>query len=151
MKILRAYANTDGSPYVLFEDDAPTLKETVENAVKQGASLDYASLDRASLRGASLDYASLRGASLRGATMPFGETWERYLSEVVPALLKAGGKEIADVVKESWECHSWENCPMAVAFSIHRVDDTPLLLRPRVNEFVQFFDAKLIPKPGEGV
>ena len=75
-----------------YEKENNTLKDTLEEAVKQGAnlyganlngaslyganlngaSLDGASLDRASLYRASLDGASLNGASLDGATnIPF--------------------------------------------------------------------------------
>ena len=39
---------------------------------------------------------------------------------------------------------------MHVAFGINGTDDLsglPLLLKPRIEQFVQLFDAKLIPKP----
>ena len=49
-----------------------------------------------------------------------------------------------------WKCHDWDNCPMAAAFQIKSENDAPLLLIPRVREFVQFFDAKLIPNPLTG-
>jgi hypothetical protein len=92
--------------------------------------------------------ASLVGANLDGATLPTGETWELYLKEVVPALLVAGGRTIEEIVAEgAWDCHSWTNCPMAAAFRVQAENETPLLLRPRVRQFVHFFDAKLIPKP----
>ena len=61
---------------VLFEysKEDNTIKDTVEEAVRQGislngASLDWASLNWASLNGASLDWASLNGASLNGASL----------------------------------------------------------------------------------
>ena len=44
----------------------------------------------ANLTGAYLERPDLEGATLTGAIMPHGETWEQYLSEVVPALLVAG-------------------------------------------------------------
>ena len=57
-----------------FSKENNTIKDTVEEAVKNkislyGASLDGASLDRASLIGASLDRASLNGASLDRASL----------------------------------------------------------------------------------
>ena len=105
-------------------------------------------LGGANLRGANLRGAYLSGAYLGGATMPGGETWEEYLSEVVPALLVAGGHPLAEVATErAWACHDWANCPMAGAFDAHSVDDVPLLHRPRAVEFIQFFDARLIPRP----
>ena len=61
---------------VLFEHEKEnnTIKDTLEEAVRQGASLTgaslyRASLDRASLYGASLNGASLDGASLTGASL----------------------------------------------------------------------------------
>ena len=49
--------------------EAETIKEAVEKAVKNGVSLDGASLNGASLDGASLDGASLKWASLNGASL----------------------------------------------------------------------------------
>lgn len=129
-----------------------------------GADLGYANLREADLvgaylrgadlGGANLEDANLRGADLVGAkfddktVMPYGETWREYLEHVVPQLLIAGGKPLAAVAcEEHWKCNSWENCPMAAAFDVHSESDTPLLLRPRVREFVQLFDAGLIPMP----
>jgi len=98
--------------------------------------------------------ANLRGADLRGAknlgdfTMADGLKFSTYLNEVVPALLTAGGKTIQEIVASgAWECHSWDNCPMAVAFSIKNQDEAPLLYRDRVREFVQLYDSGLIPCP----
>ncbi len=58
-----------GSIIFEYEKENNTIKETLEEAVKAGASLDGASLDGASLDGASLDGASLDGASLDGASL----------------------------------------------------------------------------------
>ena len=52
-----------------FEKENNTIKDTVEEAVKNGANLYRASLDGASLNGASLDRANLDGASLSGANL----------------------------------------------------------------------------------
>ena len=52
-----------------YEAENNTIKKTVEEAVRQGASLKGASLDGASLIGASLIGASLKGASLDGASL----------------------------------------------------------------------------------
>ena len=57
-----------------FSKENNTIKDTVEEAVKNkislnGASLDRASLNGASLYGASLDRASLNNASLNGASL----------------------------------------------------------------------------------
>ena len=144
---------------VLKEIDADNL---------QGANLIGANLERANLVGANLRESDLRGANLKesdlrradlrksdlrgvnlaGATLPTGEKYEKYLAEVVPALLMAGGKTLAEVVNEEvWNCHEWTICPMAVAFGVHKLSDIPLLYRPRVEQFIQLFDAGLIPMP----
>ena len=117
----------------------------------QLADLRYADLSYADLSYANLRSANLRSAKFLDTANITGEPWSDYLSRVVPSLLTAGGKSLAEVVESGcWECHSWENCPMAVAFGVHSVNDTPLLLRPRVEQFVQLFDAKLIPQPAAG-
>ena len=118
-------------------------------------SLVGANLRGAGLRGADLRGADLRGAGLRGATLPTGETWELYLGELVPALCQAGGRPLAEVAtEEHWTCHEWGNCPMSAAFGLAGpentppgLENTPLLHRPRIEQFVQLFDAGLIPRP----
>lgn len=89
--------------------------------------------------------ANLGGANLRGANLG-NYSWETYLSEVVPALLTAGGKALADVANATvWECHTWTNCPMAAAFDVHDLSNIPALYRNEAETFIRFFDAKLIP------
>ena len=113
-----------------------------------GADLRVPNLYGADLRGANLYGAYLRGADLRGATIPTGETWEQYLDSVVPAFLTAGGKRLEEVAtEEHWNCHDWNNCPTAAAFPGCGIEAVPVLLRPRAEQFIQFFDARLIPRP----
>jgi hypothetical protein len=120
-------------------DEMLHIKAAVEIAVRA----------KADLRNANLSYADLRNAKNIGDfTMTDGLKFSQYLSDVVPALLTAGGKTLKDVVDSgAWDCHSWTNCPMAFAFGIKSTEDAPPLLRARVDEFVRLFDAKLIPKP----
>ena len=102
----------------------------------------------ADLSGADLREADLHKADLREAKLVCGETWEQYLDEVVPTLLTAGGKTLKDIViADAWECHHWGNCPMAIAFSVVCIEDAPKLYWPRIKEFIQYFDALLIPCP----
>ena len=115
----------------------------------EGANLGGADLGWANLGGADLAGAYLTGANLTGATrLPTGETWGEYVDQVVPALLTAGGKSLGSC-REHWECHTWENCPMAWAFDCSGLEGVPLLLRQRAEQFVQLFDAGLIPCPLE--
>jgi hypothetical protein len=131
----------------------------LSDANLSGADLRGADLSGANLRGAYLGDADLSGANLSGAylrdaknvgdfTMSDGLRFSEYLRDVVPALLTAGGKTLEEVVGSgAWKCHSWENCPMAAAFGIDSADKGPPLLRGRIKEFVQFFDAGMIPNP----
>ena len=119
----------------------------------RSANLRYADLSYADLSYADLSYANLRSANLRYAKIDestpieTGETWKEYKEQVVPALLIAGGKALQEVVEQSWDCHSWENCPMAVAFNVHRVENIPIIYRPRAEQFIKYFDAGMISKP----
>ena len=134
---------------VLWEGEAETVKEAIHAALAAGANLTGANLRGANLRDANLTGADLRGANLRDAKnlrLPTGETWIEYLTETVPALLQAGGKPLTDFAK-AWQCHSWDNCPMAHAFDGHGIADVPILLRPRAEQFIQLFDARQIPWP----
>ena len=121
----------------------------LSGAYLSGANLSDAYLRGAYLIGANLRYAYLRGAYLsENTTMPGGESWKSYLAEVLPALLVAGGKTMEQILATGcWDCHEWQNCPMHAAFNIKHSSEGPKLLRPRIEEFVQYFDAKLIPKP----
>jgi len=113
-----------------------------------GADLYGANLSGANLSGANLFGANLYGADLSGAILPTHEEFETYLSEVVPALLKAGGLKLEQVAtKKNWTCHNWNNCPMAEAFQVHSLSKIPVLFQPRAEQFIQLFDAGLIPQP----
>jgi hypothetical protein len=117
----------------------------------RGANLRGADLRGADLSGADLRGANLSGANLSGANLPPDYKWERYLKEVVPALLTAGGKTLEEVVAASWTCHDWTNCPMAVAFNVQSLDAIPPLYKREAEFFIQCFDAGLIPNPLEPV
>ncbi len=109
----------------------------------RSADLRYADLRYADLSSADLRYANLRSANLR---LPTGETLEEYFTQTVPALLTAGGKKLEEVATpDVWKCHSWCNCPMAVAFGVNDPNKIPILFRPRAEQFVQLFDANQIP------
>jgi len=124
---------------VLFAVEAASLRVAVEIAVSRGANL----------RGANLGGANLRDATnVEHIRLETGETLEEYRRDVVPALLTAGGKTLAEVLDSGcWDCHEWSTCPMAVAFGIDKPESAPPLLRPRVEQFVRLFDARLLPKP----
>ena len=129
---------------VLWEGEAGTIGEAVIAALKAAANLTGANLTDANLTDANLRDANLGGA--KNLRLPTGETWEEYLTETVPELLQAGGKELASFA-EHWDCHEWTNCPMAHAFDAPDLSEVPILLRPRAEQFIQFFDAQQIPWP----
>jgi hypothetical protein len=125
------------------------------------ADLRGADLCWANLRDAYLHRADLREADLFGAknidsmVMPDGLTFAEYKRDVVPALLTAGGKTL-DEIREAgaWDCHEWSNCPMHVAFGVYHTTEMVgpfAIYRQRADEFIQFFDAGLIPAPWEPV
>ena len=154
--------------------DAPEslkLGLAVQWAVKERADLSGADLRGAYLPGANLSGANLSGADLRGVhlrdadltgaknidsmVMPDGLTFAEYKRDVVPALLTAGGKTL-DEIREAgaWDCHEWSNCPMHVAFGVYHTSEMVgpfAIYRQRAYEFIQFFDAGLIPAPWEPV
>lgn len=99
---------------------------------------------RAVAGGAYLVGANLEGAYLRGANLGEIGNWEHYCSVVVPALLTAGGKPLEEVAA-TWDCHTWENCPLHAAFGVKSTSEMPPLLRAEGARFLMFFDAKLIP------
>ena len=137
---------------VLHRSEKDTLKAALEEAVAADADLADANLADADLAGADLAGANLAGANLAGAKninstiLETGETFGVYVKDVVPALCVAGGRTLEEVAA-GWNCHDWTNCPMAIAFGVHDVEDVPRLYRPRVDQFVRLFDAKLIPCP----
>jgi uncharacterized protein YjbI with pentapeptide repeats len=125
-----------------------------------GANLRGADLGGADLGGADLGDANLGGANLRGAdlgddtVLPDGVVWNAYVADLVPALLTAGGKRLEDVATEAvWGCHRWGSdgealgCPIATAFNVHALSAVPVLYRAQANQFIQFFDAGLVPRP----
>jgi len=124
---------------VVFEVEADSIRAALEIAVGRGANLG----------GADLGDANLGGADLGGARLETGETFAQYVESVVPALCTAGGRTLEEVAA-AWDCHSWDNCPMRVAFNGAASPDddcVPPLLRPRVHQFLRLFDAKLLPNP----
>ena len=137
--------NTLGA--LLYEAEAASIGDLLALAVRDGANLRGANLRGADLGGANLYGAYLSGANLSGATIiETGETWAEYTSTVVPALLIAGGRPLAEIATlEHWDCHSWKNCPMAAAFRSTGLYGVPILLRPRAEQFIRYFDAKLLP------
>jgi len=129
--------------------DADLRDADLRDADLRDADLRDADLRGAHLRDADLRGAHLRDADLRGARLETGETMAQYIESVVPALCTAGGRTIEEVAT-AWNCHDWGNCPMHVAFNgAESPDDprVPMLLRPRVHQFVRLFDARLLPNP----
>ena len=121
----------------------------LSDANLSGANLSGANLGGANLGGADLGGANLRGADLDDAWIGEGVKWSTYIKDVVPALLTAGGKALPEQVctATTWGCHSWQNCPMAEAFSVHDLSDIPPIYRAEAARFIQLFDADLIDNP----
>ena len=127
----------------------------LSGAYLRGADLSGADLRGAYLRGADLSGANLSGANLSGADLsdtaivgPGSITLGQFKSEIVPALLEAGGKPIRDVLGTGcWDCHDWSNCPMHAVFGVNSTGEIPAIWRPHAEVFVRLFDAGQLPKP----
>ena len=117
----------------------------LRSADLSGADLWSANLSGADLSGADLRSADLRSADLSGADLPGGQKLEQYIAEL-PALLCAGGKTIEDVAV-AWNCNSWTNCPMHVAFGANSLSDVPEAYRAQAATFIALFDGGHIPRP----
>ena len=118
------------------------------------ANLRGANFTWANLSGADMREADIRGANLTGAVfsedtiLETGERLSVYQKEVIPALLTAGGRSLADVLSTGcWKWHDWGNCPIAVAFRAKNRSRCPVLLQPRILQFIQLFDANLLTAP----
>ena len=128
--------------------DADLRKADLSGADLTDADLSWADLTDADLSDADLTDADLTGADLTGAILPNGETLKQFVEHTVPRLLTAGGKPLEEVASSgNWACHSWRNCPIAVAFSTDRATDVPEEHRLNAVTFIALFDAGLIPQP----
>lgn len=68
------------------------------------------------------------------------------MREFVPTLLTAGGRALTDILTPKvWNCHNWDNCPMAAAFNTTGLFRVPLLHQHAAEEFITYFDAELLP------
>src|SRR5438105_2858985 len=90
-----------------------------------------ADLSGSNLSGSNLSGSNLSGSNLSGETMlPDSVRWREYLAQLLPALFKAGGKQLRDVINaEVFGCHSWTNCPNHAAFDANGLDEVPALYR----------------------
>ena len=69
MKIKIQIKSVSGKVLFELEKENNTIKETLEQAVKENANLEYANLRNVNLRYANLEYASLRNANLINANL----------------------------------------------------------------------------------
>ena len=72
-----------------------------------------------------------------------------YITNDLDAVLRAGGRYEEAIKPQHWECHSWENCPMAVAFGARSLNAIPAEWREKAQMFVRLFDCGLIARPEE--
>jgi hypothetical protein len=140
--------------------EADLSEADLSEAALRGVDLSGVDLSGVDLSGANMRGANMREANMREAknidsmVMPDGLTFADYKRDVVPALLTAGGKTL-DEIREAgaWDCHEWSNCPMHVAFGVNHASEMVgpfAIYRQRAEEFIQFFDAGLIPAPWGG-
>jgi len=111
-----------------------------------GANLRGADLGGADLRGANLGSADLGGANLRGAKLPNEKTLQEYIEWLPSGLLSQGGKPLEQVLA-AWDSHTWDNCPMSIAFDAESLNSVPDCWRNEAATFVALFDGLHLPKP----
>lgn len=98
-----------GSVLFEYEKENNTLKDTVEQAVKEGANLQGAYLQGAYLRGANLQGANLVGADLVGAYIYLSDN-EINTNDIVKQFEKDSNIKLTDtyinknVVPTRWNC-----------------------------------------------
>lgn len=113
------------------------------------ANLIGANFTGSNLKGAIFMDANLSGSNFAGATvsdetiLPQGVTWGEFVAEVVPALLTATGKPLADA-EDHFACHTWANCPMAWVFGVTTMRAVPAQWRLWASEFLRWFDADVL-------
>ncbi len=61
-------------------------------------------------------------------------------------LLTGGGKTIAEVAA-AWDCHTWDDCPLHVAYGVSCIGDLPDEYQADGALFVSLFDDNMIPRP----
>ena len=64
-------------------------------------------------------------------------------ADLIP-LLSAGGRIEEALKPEHWECHEWQNCPMAAAFGVVNLDQIPSKWRDKAEFNARQFDCGLI-------
>ena len=73
------------------------------------------------------------------------EVEEFVAIDLLPLL--AAGNHLEEALKpEHWECHKWQNCPMAAAFGVTQLEQVPSEWREKAEFFVRQFDLGLIQR-----
>jgi hypothetical protein len=95
---------------------------------------------------ANLTGADLTDADLTDAILPNGKTLSEYSEWLTEGLLTQGGKSLSEVVA-AWDRHTWEGCPMHVAFNASGLAAVPECWRAEAATFVALFDGGHLPEP----
>jgi hypothetical protein len=69
---------------------------------------------------------------------------QRFIASDLVPLLAAGGRLDEALNPQHWECHEWQNCPMAAAFGVTCLERVPSVWREKAEFFVRQFDCGLI-------
>jgi len=141
---------------IIYKDDAPTMRKTVENAVKSGADLRGADLRDADLcdanlrgadlcdadlRGADLRDADLRGADLRDADLRGAYLRDAYLSgaylPIVAPIVEHIDRVILNAIEHggNLEMSSWHTCQTThcrAGWAIHLAGESGYALEKQI-------------------
>ena len=142
---LRGASLVAANLYGAFLYDAVLEGANFEDANKALATIDVPFPSVPGLLSPQEEDAATDGSDMRDPpefTMPDGLPFSRYLEEVVPALLTAGGKTVREVVEFSvWAYDSrpypdsprWAATPLGVAFGVSVLREVPPgVLAPRL-------------------
>jgi hypothetical protein len=93
------------------------------------------------------EYADLSGCAALTAEKikgPLIAKIRAFVNADLISLLSAGGRIEEALKPEHWECHEWQNCPMAAAFGVVNLDQIPSKWRDKAEFFARQFDCGLI-------
>ena len=131
-----SWANLSGTDLSLANLREADLRST--NLI--GADLTGANLIKAYLTDADFS-----GANLTTTILPNGQIYEEYL-KTLPELFTATGRKFEEIVtKDHWNCHQWNNCPMAAVFEVCSLQDIPAIWQEKAQDFITYFDARMLP------
>jgi hypothetical protein len=92
----------------------------------------------------TVDASGCTALTLDKIMAPIAAKVEKFVATDLTPLLAAGNRLQEALKPEHWECHEWQNCPMAAAFGVRNLEQVPAEWREKAEFFVGQFDCGLI-------